>query len=222
LSGVLDDGVRGLAAIRSRGGATIGQSTDDALFPAMPTAARSAGVLDHQVAAADMGAVLRKLSHRDIPGIEDIEDIAQRNVQADSKAEAGMELENRIAMSSRFSTDFDSQELGPASGYTCPDCNGSLVSLSGGSFRCRVGHAWSRDALLAAHDDEVDTALWMALRSLQEKAKLARQLADTVGHGMLYRRYVAMAEETERALTVLSRRLSVSHHRQGDSGDIDA
>ncbi|BBZ74027.1 hypothetical protein MPRS_51200 [Mycobacterium paraseoulense] len=36
----------GLAAIRSRGGTTIGQSPGDALFPALPTNARDAGVLD--------------------------------------------------------------------------------------------------------------------------------------------------------------------------------
>jgi two-component system, chemotaxis family, protein-glutamate methylesterase/glutaminase len=68
LSGVLDDGVLGLAAIRSRGGTTIGQSPDDALFPALPTHARNAGVLDRQAAVADMGALLKELSQR---GIED-------------------------------------------------------------------------------------------------------------------------------------------------------
>jgi len=83
-----------------------------------------------------------------------------------------MEIENRIAMACHFSTEFDTQELGPASGYACPDCNGSLVALGGGSFRCRVGHAWTRDALLAARDDEVENALWVALRSLHEKAKI--------------------------------------------------
>jgi two-component system chemotaxis response regulator CheB len=129
-----------------------------------------------------------------------------------------MEMENRIAMTSRFATDFDTHDLGPASGYTCPDCNGSLVSLDGGSFRCRVGHAWTRDALLSARDGEVETALWIALRSLKEKAKLARQLAETVGHGLMFERYVSLAEEAERALSVLSERLSVSGPRPGDFG----
>lgn len=118
-----------------------------------------------------------------------------------------MELENRIAMTPRFSARFDSQELGPASGYTCPDCNGSLAAISDGHFRCHVGHAWTADALLAARDREVEGALWIALRSLQEKAKMARQLADTVGRGPLSRRYSARADETEHALRVLSERL---------------
>lgn len=202
LSGVLDDGVLGLAAIRSRGGIAIGQLPDDALFPAMPTNAQDARVLDMQLAASDMGGVLEQLSHREIE-------------EPIMKPDVAMEMENRIAMASRFSTDFDTQELGPASGYTCPDCNGSLVSLGGGSFRCRVGHAWTRDALLAARDDEVENALWIALRSLQEKAKLARQLAETVGHGMLFDRYNSLAEEAESALSVLSQRLSASGSRFG-------
>jgi two-component system chemotaxis response regulator CheB len=205
LSGVLDDGVLGLRAIRSRGGTTIGQSPEDALFATLPTNAREAGVLDRQAAAADIGVVLKELSEREIE-----ESTMERDI--------GMELENRIAMSARFSTDFDAQELGAPSGYTCPDCNGSLVSIGLGNFRCRVGHAWTPDALLAARDDEVEDALWVALRSLQEKANLARKLAGNVGRGPLFQRYSALAEESERALTVLSERLSAGGAGPGDVG----
>jgi two-component system, chemotaxis family, protein-glutamate methylesterase/glutaminase len=206
LSGVLDDGVLGLEAIRSRGGVTIGQSPEDALFPALPRNAHNAGVLDRQVPASDVGRVLKELSQREAKGV-------------DMEPDPAMELENRIAMRSRFSTDFDTQKLGPASGYTCPDCNGSLVSVGEGHFRCHVGHAWTADSLLAARDHEVEGALWVALRSLQEKAKLARQLADSVGPGLLHRRYSAMADETERALAVLSDRLSAHGPRPADARD---
>jgi two-component system, chemotaxis family, protein-glutamate methylesterase/glutaminase len=206
MSGVLDDGVLGLGAIRSRGGTTIGQTHDDALFPSLPTAARDAGVLDLEAAAADIPALLRKLARRSIE---------EPNMERDHR----MELENRIAMKTRFATDFDTQELGPASGYTCPDCNGSLVALGEGHFRCRVGHAWTPDSLLAARDDEVEGALWVALRSLQEKAKLARQLADSVGHGLMFTRYTALAEESENALTVLGARLATDGPRPGDIGE---
>jgi len=194
LSGVLDDGVLGLAAIRKRGGVTIGQSPADAMFPMLPTNAADAGVLDQHTAAGEIGIVLKELSLREIE-------------ESTMEPDAGMELENRIAMASRFSTDFETHELGAPSGYTCPDCNGSLVLVDEGNFRCRVGHAWTSDALLAARDEEVDGALWIALRSLQEKARLARHLAGK-GHGSLSLRYTALAEESERALKVLSDRLS--------------
>lgn len=205
LSGVLDDGVLGLAAIRSRGGTTIGQSPEDAAFPALPTNARNAGVLDRQAAAADIGAVLKELSQ------EETEDPIM-------EPDAVLDFENRIAMKSRFSTDFDTQDLGTPSGYTCPDCNGSLISIDEGRFRCRVGHAWTADALLAARDQEVEGALWVALRSLQEKAKLARQLAEKAGPGLLSRHYSGLAEESERALAVLSDRLAANAPHRGDAG----
>ena len=206
LSGVLDDGVLGMAAIRSCGGTTIGQSPEDALFPAMPTNAADAGVVDRQAAAADIGAVLKELSQREI---EDPE----------MEPDATMELENRIAMTSRFSTGFDTQELGAPSGYTCPECNGSLVAISEGNFRCHVGHAWTGDALLSARDDEVEGALWVALRSLQEKARLARELAGRAEPGPLLQRYTAITEETERALILLSDRLSATAPHLGETDE---
>jgi two-component system chemotaxis response regulator CheB len=205
LSGVLDDGVLGMGAIRSRGGTTIGQSPEDALFPAMPTNAAQAGVVDRQAAAADIGAVLKELSHREI---ED----------SDMERDSAMELENRIAMMSRFATDFDTEKLGAPSGYTCPDCNGSLVSISQANFRCQVGHAWTAEALLGARDAELEGAMWIAVRSLQEKARLARDMAGKAGTGPLFRRYKMIADEAERALTLLSDRLSTTAQQEGEAG----
>jgi two-component system, chemotaxis family, protein-glutamate methylesterase/glutaminase len=206
MSGVLDDGVLGAAAIHSRGGTTVVQDPDDAMYPAMPTNALHAGVVHHQVAARDVGALLEKLARRDI---EDQE----------MKRDERMELENRIAMGRRFSTTFDAEALGPPSGYTCPDCNGSLMTVSDDNYRCRVGHAWTADALLRARDDEVEGALWVALRSLQEKAKLSRRLAEKVGSGGLFDRYTRLAEEAENALTVLGKRLAETTPGNGERSD---
>jgi two-component system, chemotaxis family, protein-glutamate methylesterase/glutaminase len=206
LSGVLDDGVLGMAAIRSRNGATVVQHPDDALYPSMPVNALQAGVVDHQVAAANVGALLAKLAEREIE---------ERVMEPDES----MELENRIAMGRRFSTSFDAEKLGPHSGYTCPDCNGSLMSVSESNYRCRVGHAWTADGLLKARDDEIENALWVALRSLREKVTLSRRLADHVGPGMLHRRYTDLADEAERAVTVLGRRLSEATSGIGERGD---
>lgn len=130
-----------------------------------------------------------------------------------------MELENRIAMGRRFATSFESELLGPHSGYTCPDCNGSLMNVSENNYRCRVGHAWTADALLKARDDEIETALWVALRSLREKAALSRRLASQVGSGMLHRRYTEVADEAEHAVTVLGKRLSEATSGTGERGD---
>ncbi|MGV0836186.1 chemotaxis protein CheB [Mycolicibacterium thermoresistibile] len=197
LSGVLDDGVLGASAIRSQGGTTVVQHPDDALFATMPTNVVRAGLADHQAAAADIGAVLARLAEREIE---------EHAVEPDES----MELENRIAMSSRYDTSFDSETLGPPSGYVCPDCNGSLMTVSEDSYRCHVGHAWTADALLQARDDEVEGALWIALRSLREKIRLSRRLAETAGPGALRDRYTETADEAEHALAVLSVRLSAA------------
>lgn len=66
LSGLLDDGVAGLEAIRARGGITIGQTPDDAQYPGLPTSASDAGVVDHQITAAGIGAALAEFAQRDI------------------------------------------------------------------------------------------------------------------------------------------------------------
>jgi two-component system chemotaxis response regulator CheB len=113
-------------------------------------------------------------------------------------------------MARPFATDFDTNELGPPSSFTCPDCNGNLSTIRDGSYRCQVGHAWSAEALLQARDQEVEGALWVAVRSLQEKARLARRLAASVSAGLMHDRFRDQADEAERALAVLSARLD--HH----------
>ncbi|BCI55074.1 hypothetical protein NIIDNTM18_43520 [Mycolicibacterium litorale] len=197
----------GAGAIRSRGGVTVAQSPDDALFTPMPENAIHAGVIQHQASAADIGALLTKLADRDIE---------EREMEPDAR----MDLENRIAMGRRYSAHFDSDALGPPSGYSCPDCNGSLVVVAEDGFRCQVGHAWTAEALLEARDHEVENALWIAVRSLQEKAKLSRRLADTAGAGMVGRRYLEAAEEAEQALDVLAERLSDAPAGTGERGDV--
>jgi two-component system chemotaxis response regulator CheB len=195
LSGVLDDGVLGLQAIKARGGTTVCQSPDDASFPSLPRNAVAAGVVDHVVPVPDISRVLKQLTGRDI---------AESSMPRDD----AMELEHRIAMAPQFGAPIDTETLGPPSGYTCPDCNGSLQSVGARGFRCQVGHAWTADSLLDARDTEIEGALWVAVRSLQEKAKLSRTLAKKVGPGMTAARYVAAADEADRALAVLRDRLS--------------
>jgi two-component system, chemotaxis family, protein-glutamate methylesterase/glutaminase len=95
---------------------------------------------------------------------------------------------------------------------------GSLMTVSEGNYRCRVGHAWTADALLDARDDEVDGALWVAWRSLQEKARLSRKLAENAGSGTLFKRYSQVADEAERALTILGKRLSIAGSVAGEHG----
>ena len=171
------------------------QDPDDALFPDMPRNALAAQTVDHEVTAKGAGRLLA--------------DLVQRPCKETAmKPDPAMELENRIAMGPRFSDVFDAENLGPPSGYTCPDCSGSLMAVGATSYRCRVGHAWTPEALFLARDRETESALWVALRSLEEKAKLSRKHAAIVGPGALQRRYAEIAQEAERAVAILRDRLT--------------
>jgi two-component system chemotaxis response regulator CheB len=206
LSGVLDDGLLGLAAIRERGGATVAQDPSEALFPGLPRRAVESGVVDHQSTAADMGMLLA--------------DLTQRTAEPPrARGDKRLELENRIAMGPAFATTDDTDALGPPSDYTCPDCNGTLLNAGRSSYRCHIGHAWTSDALLRARDTEVQNALWIALRSLQEKGKLSRKLAAKVGPGSLRNRYTELAEEAESAAEVLGKHLTEVYPETGGLQD---
>lgn len=84
------------------------------------------------------------------------------------------------------------------------------MTVGENNFRCRVGHAWTGDSLLQARDDEVESAFWVALRSLREKIQLSRRLAETAGSEVLRRRYLQAAEDAEKAVSILGARLSAT------------
>jgi two-component system, chemotaxis family, protein-glutamate methylesterase/glutaminase len=194
LSGGLDDGAAGMLAIAQRGGACVVQAFDDALHASMPRAA-AAAVPDCTTAPmATMGRVLAELVGQTVPDSE--------------PPPARMEMEMRMA-------DLDAAAMhaehrpGTPSGFACPDCHGALFELEGEPmlrFRCRVGHAWSAGSLVAQQTADVESALWMALRNLEEKAALNRDLggrAMTQGHDLAARHFADRAAEAVHAAELL-------------------
>jgi two-component system chemotaxis response regulator CheB len=70
---------------------------------------------------------------------------------------------------------------GKASGIACPECNGGIFELNIDGvphYRCRVGHAYSADSLYLEQRASLETALWTALRALEESAELAHRLVS--------------------------------------------
>lgn len=197
LSGVLDDGAAGLRAIVDRGGLAVVQDPADALYSGMPENALALVDTEYVARAVEIGALLDKLVRIPVDPFEI------------PPPPATLLLEDRIARDGVRVGALSPALRDDGSGYTCPDCEGSLTEIDpGGRYRCRIGHAWSAQALLAAHDGEFRFALEKALRALDEKAALAGKLAAKAGGsqpGGLAQRYAASAREAAGAAETLRR-----------------
>lgn len=191
LSGVLYDGAAGLSAVAACGGVTVVQDPRDALFPAMPLHAMARAEVNHAVPADEIGALLAKLCREEI-------------VATDFDVDDDLSIEADMAMMEGDAMDLPDRP-GRPSGFSCPDCSGVLWEIDDGDairYRCRVGHAWSAEGLLGEQGLQLEQALWIALRGLEEKAALADRLrsrATARGHRVLAGRYAAQSDEASRA-----------------------
>jgi two-component system chemotaxis response regulator CheB len=165
LSGALDDGSAGLQAIKNAGGCAIVQDPCDAVFPDMPANACERTEVDYSVPAHELAAR--------------VVDVVNGDGASDRlPLEVPLETAEETPAGERA---LRSEDLGPPSGFTCPDCHGALWEIDDGEavrYRCRVGHAYSEDAMVSAQSDSVERALWAALRSLEERAALIQKLAE--------------------------------------------
>jgi two-component system chemotaxis response regulator CheB len=98
---------------------------------------------------------------------------------------------------------------GTPSQFGCPDCGGVLWEIEDGQFvryRCRVGHAWSGEALLGSQIEQLDQALWTALRALEENTTLTETLAERArkrGNEVLVARYERDASNARQRARVI-------------------
>lgn len=200
LSGALDDGTAGMAAIKNRGGIAVVQSPDDAVYPGMPESVLQHVDVDHVAPVAKLGALLASLADEQV-------DVSEMAPASDAlRMEVDVSLDDAGA---RFG---DIPSLGTATNLTCPDCHGSLVEMPADStrYRCLVGHAWTPDALLDAYNGGLERAMWTALRTLDEKAALARRMAvrsHDSGRELMADRYADQEEEALAAAEVLRKYL---------------
>jgi two-component system chemotaxis response regulator CheB len=211
LSGVLDDGTAGLGAIASRGGVTIAQDPEDALYPNMPTHAIEHVHIDSVLAAKEIGPELARLVNEDLGELE-------------LPVPPLMDIETNLALMSGKAMN-ESDRPGRPSGFSCPDCNGVLYEIRDGDlvrYRCRVGHAWSSQSLLGEQAQQLDSALWMALRGLEEKAALARTMgerAEARNSPLTSRRFAEQAEEATRAANLIRTMLESHDNTVQDEAD---
>jgi two-component system chemotaxis response regulator CheB len=70
--------------------------------------------------------------------------------------------------------------------FTCPECGGAVREIPGAgllSYRCHTGHRFSADELLVHQRDDVEHAIMVAIRVLQERVALCRRMVADAQHG---------------------------------------
>ena len=165
LSGGLNDGSAGLAAIKTCGGLTVVQDPEDAVVRSMPKSALAAVTVDHCVPGRGIGSLLTELVRESPIMAPPIPSALKLEVAIAAQEAAGMDIE---------------ETLGQKSPFTCPDCDGVLWQIHDHQvlrFRCHVGHAVTAEAMLQQKGESADAILWRLLRTHKERAALARKLA---------------------------------------------
>ena len=192
LTGLQNDGSAGLAAIKRCGGLSVVQDPEDADFPEMP---RNALHAVQNVGGLDYCATLERL-----PKL--LSQLVREEVTADPSPPHDIVLEVDIA--ERVMSDIPKQKmLGQPAAFGCPECGGPLWEVDDPAlkrYRCHVGHAYTATALLADQSDATEKALWIALRTLEERANMLRVMAEDEqarGRERTTSQFRARAEEAE-------------------------
>jgi two-component system chemotaxis response regulator CheB len=164
LSGALDDGSAGLAAIKRCGGTAIAQDPVDARVPDMPESAIRNTKIDYILKSHEIAPRIGALaSQATVPSPDIPRDLV---------------LEAQIAETGNSSVELN-QSLGELSEFTCTDCSGPLWKRNEGMlrYRCLTGHALTARALDEGLNRTLDSALWAAIRQFEQRANLYDKLA---------------------------------------------
>jgi two-component system chemotaxis response regulator CheB len=171
LSGNLSDGTVGLKAIDDHGGVTIVQDPADARHPGMPESAIEAVEPHYVLPATGIADLVVRLSEQPAP--------LPRRVEAAEGSTRGQRAH-----------------------VTCPECGGPLSEQREGRtpfYACRAGHTFTTGSLVSEQADAFESALWTAIRVLQERHDLAVRLAGKLelrGADLAAKRFRRTAEET--------------------------
>jgi two-component system chemotaxis response regulator CheB len=214
LTGNLDDGTAGLTSVVRRGGVAVVQDPADALHPGMPSSALAYVRVDHSVPLAELPALLARLVTEPLDERES--DIGQDLLR----------FETDIAEMEPYALHAD-ERPGEPSGYSCPDCHGVLWEVREGElvrYRCRVGHAYGPETLMANQQREVETALWVAFQALKERAAFARGMArkmEARSNRFSQRRFMEQAAEADARAAVIRDVLRGAGRGAGPGSDAD-
>jgi two-component system chemotaxis response regulator CheB len=182
LSGTLDDGTAGMRLIRESHGATIVQDPADSMYTGMPQSVIDHGLADYVLEAGEIADCLCALL--DTPLVT-----APEPYVAPAPAVGGLTLDIADNRSARDGT---------ATGLTCPECGGTLWAHEEGDllrFRCHVGHAYSLESMQIEQGRALESALWSALRTLEEQIDLFQRISRRSPKSSTARRFEQRAAD---------------------------
>ncbi|HKV34891.1 MAG TPA: chemotaxis protein CheB [Pyrinomonadaceae bacterium] len=194
LTGARDDGTVGMRAIKQYGGVTIVQDPIEATFPSMPASVMQNIRVDYSVLLSEIGPLLTRLVQQ--PAAEEGGQPVAEEVEIETKI-AGQEMDSGELIASV-------ERLGRVSKLTCPECHGALWEINDADllrFRCHVGHAFSAESLSEGQGENLEVALWSAVRALEEQMILARRIVERArkaNHMRAVTMFERRAEEAER------------------------
>lgn len=166
LSGTLDDGAAGCAAVERRGGLVMIQDPAESAYEGMPRAAIAATRHAQVLRLHDLAVAIGRRVRESVPEVP---------------AEPDADLTRQLSVFLGTAPQPVSEPIA-WSGVSCPECSGPLTqgdAASTVSFRCPAGHAWSPESLVVAQASGIERALWSAVLRLEERARLNRVLAET-------------------------------------------
>jgi two-component system chemotaxis response regulator CheB len=199
--------------VAANGGATIVEDPKAALFPSMPASALEHVPDAHVAPLSELPATLLHVISQQL----------DRGTISTNKGSFESAKETRIAELDMAQISEDQGRPGQPSPFACPDCGGVLWEIEQNNlmrFRCRVGHAFTARYLAAEQRQAIETALWEALRALEESASLYRRMAvraEASKHDLAVSSYQERAANTESNSRILRDfLLQVNHQESGD------
>jgi two-component system chemotaxis response regulator CheB len=194
VTGMLDDGTAGMYAIKKCGGRLIIQDPREADYPEMPQSVLDKMEVDYILPLSEMGNIIKDI----IDNNEPIEAAVPPEIQAEAQ------IAERMA-----SAIDETSVLGKHSLNICPDCGGPLWELVEDNrvrYRCHIGHAYTETEFVAAQAQKVESALWSAIRLMEERKNVLNKIAideDRRGLKRMAESHFERVREIERNIDTL-------------------
>lgn len=189
LTGFQNDGSSGLVAIKRCGGLAVIQSPEDAAYGEMPSHALKAVDSDYCLPLSEIAECLKTLVSQDVAENSTIPKEVKLEAEIAERVMTALAKEERLAHQAPIA---------------CPECGAALWPVQNAKekgYRCLAGHSYTTQSLLLDHSEVVEKALWLALRTLEERGTMLDSMASDErarGHMKLSHSYKDRANEAKK------------------------